>query len=112
MFDRIDRAFLWQKLLSESVSIKFIRAIRAMYSSVKSFIQYNTYIGVKQGDPLSSILCLFFLNDILSSINCNLDGIMNLEELQIFLLLFADDGILFSQNPQKSIYAERRTIIL
>ena len=25
---------------------------------------------------------------------------MNLEELQIFLLLFADDGILFSQNPQ------------
>ena len=79
-----------------------------MYSSVKSFIRYkhatsdfiNTYIGVKQGDPLSSILCLFFLNDILSSINCNLDGIMNLEELQIFLLLFADDGVLFSQNPQ------------
>ena len=108
MFDRIDRAFLWQKLLSESVSTKFIQAIRAMYSSVKSFIRYkhatsdfiNTYIGVKQGDPLSSILCLFFLNDILSSINCNLDGIMNLEELQIFLLLFADDGILFSQNPQ------------
>ena len=108
MFDRIDRAFLWQKLLSESVSTKFIQAIRAMYSSVKSFIRYkhatsdfiNTYIGVKQGDPLSSILCLFFLNDILRSINCNLDGIMNLEELQIFLLLFADDGVLFSQSPQ------------
>ena len=41
---------------------------------------------------------LFFLNDILSSINCNLDRKMNLEELQIFLLLFADDGILFSQT--------------
>ena len=25
---------------------------------------------------------------------------MNLEELQIFLLMFADDAILFSQNPQ------------
>ena len=83
-------------------------AIRAMYTSVKAFIRYkhatsdfiNTYIGVKQGDPLSSILCLFFLNDILSSINCNLDGIINLEELHIFLLLFADVGVLFSQNPQ------------
>ena len=108
MYDRIDRAFLWQKRLLESVSTKFIQALRAMYSSVKSYIRYkhatsdfiNTYIGVKQGDPLSSILCLFFLNDILSSINCNLDGIMNLKELQIFLILFADDGVLFSQNPQ------------
>ena len=42
----------------------------------------------------------FFLKDILSCINSNMDGVMNVEELQIFLLMFADDAILFSQNPQ------------
>ena len=42
----------------------------------------------------------FFLNDIRSCINSNMDGVMNVEELQIFLLMFADDVILFSQNPQ------------
>ena len=31
MYDRIDRAFLWQKRLLESVSTKFIQALRAMY---------------------------------------------------------------------------------
>ena len=109
MFDRIDRIYLWQKLLAESISTKFIKAIKSMYSAIKSFIRYksatsnfiNSYIGVKQGDPISSILCLFFfLNDILSRINSNMDGVMNVEELQIFLLMFADDAILFSQNPQ------------
>ena len=72
LFDRIDRVYLWHKLLMENISTKFANAIKSMYSVVKSFVRYkftdsnliNSNNGVKQGDPARSILCLFFLNDI------------------------------------------------
>jgi len=41
MFDRIDRIYLWQKLLKENVSTKFINAIRSVYSVIKAIVQYN-----------------------------------------------------------------------
>ena len=78
-----------------------------MYSVVKSFIKYNSEssdfinsnIGVKQGDPASSILCLFFLNDILNNITTDLNGVINIDNLYLFLICFADDAILFTQDP-------------
>ena len=68
MFDRVDRTFLFQKLLSEQVSSKFVKSMRSMYNKVRSTVRYrsehsdfiDSNIGVKQGDPASSILCLFF----------------------------------------------------
>ena len=107
MFDRIDRVYLWHKLLTENISTKFVNAIKSMYSAVKSFVRYKftnsnliiSNIGVKQEDPVSSILCPFFLNDILSSVNSNIDGIIGIADIQIFLLLFADDAVLFAQDP-------------
>ena len=41
-FDKIDRAFLWQKLYREQVSSKLIKALRSMYSVVKSCIRYQS----------------------------------------------------------------------
>lgn len=107
MFDRINRVYLWQKLMNENISSKFINAIKSMYSVVKSYIRYNSLkseninsnIGVKQGDPASSLLCLFFLNDIIDGVNSNINGILAIEELQIFLLLFADDAVVFAHDP-------------
>ena len=63
-----------------------------MYCSIKSCIRYkgiksdfiNSKIGVKQCDPSTSLLCLFFLNDIIQHINTDKDGIMTLEELKLF----------------------------
>ena len=108
MFDRVDRTYLFQKLLSEQVSSKFVKSIRSMYNKVRSTVRYrseysdfiNSNIGVKQGDPASSILCLFLLNDILNHINSNVDGIISVDEIQLFLLLFADDAAVFTQDPQ------------
>ena len=31
--------------------------------------------------------------------NSNIDGIIGIEDIQIFLLLFADDAVLFAQDP-------------
>ena len=67
-FDRLDRIFIWRKLLTEKVSSKLIIAIQAMYSVVKSVVRYkstdssfiDSNIGVKQGDPSSSLIFLFF----------------------------------------------------
>ena len=108
MFDKIDRLLLWQKLLNNNVSSKFVLALRSMYTTVKSTVRYqnvksesfNSYIGVKQGDPCSSLLCLFFLNDILQHIKSDIDGILTVDDMQLFLLLFADDAVVFTHDPK------------
>ena len=107
MFDKIDRFTLWRKLLNNNISTKIILALKSMYNTVKSSIRYqnlksdsiHSFVGVKQGDPASSLLCLFYLNDLLDDVNSKLDGIINIDGINIFLLLFADDAALFAHDP-------------
>ena len=104
------RAYLWQKLLVESVSCKFVKALRSMYSTVKlcitckynsSFSQlFDSYIGLKQGDPSSPLLFILFVNDIVSNINSGLNDIFTTNNLKLFLILFADDQVLFAKSSQ------------
>ena len=44
---------------------------------------------------------MMFVNDIVTSINTDLDGIFSIGEIQLklFLILFADDQVLFSTSP-------------
>ena len=80
------------------------KAIKAMYSSVKSAVKHKGEISatidselcVKQGDTSSFMM---FVNDIISNINTNLEGIVNINELKLFLLSYADDQILFATSP-------------
>ena len=84
-----------------------INAIKAMYATVRSIIKHNhqlsntitSNLGVKQGDPSSSLLFMMFVNDIVTSINTDLDGIFSIGELKLFIILFADDQVLFSTSP-------------
>ena len=107
-FDEIDRSFLWQKLLKEQVIGKFVNALRSMYTVVKSCVKYgfntsrcfNSYNGLKQGDPSSPLLFMLFINDIVQNINTNLDDIFTIDELQLFLLLYADDAVAFAKSPE------------
>ena len=77
-----------------------------MYKTVRSAIKYNgqtsipikSYLGVKQGDPSSSLLFMMFLNDIMISINTDLDGFFTINELKLFLILFSDDLISFADD--------------
>ena len=41
-FDKVNRTFLWQKLLSENVSTKFVSALRSMYSIVRSCVRFQS----------------------------------------------------------------------
>jgi len=77
-------------------------SIQAMYDNVKLCVRQNgeysqyslSHAGVKQGEPLSSTLFLFFVNDFVESITGNTIDSVILHELIISTLLYADDIIL------------------
>lgn len=107
-FDKLERSYIFHKLIQEKVSSKFVNAIQSMYSSVKAAVNYNkqlspsfdSNIGAKQGDPSSSLLFLFFVNDLINNINRNIEGLFSLNDLQLYMLLFADDTALFAHTPE------------
>ena len=78
-----------------------------MYSSVKLCIRqfsslsdfFNSNVGVKQGEPLSPFLFLLYINDLADELRCGIDE--NLDELSIFLLLFADDLVIIAKSPEE-----------
>lgn len=107
-FDRIDRSLLWHKLVYENVSSKFVRAVKSMYTEVKSCIKYksilsgffNSHMGLKQGDLSSPLMFMMFINDIVDNINSDLENIFTVEQIRFFMLLYADDAVVFAKSSE------------
>ena len=84
-----------------------VNALKAMYNSVQMCVKYKnkfsnffaSHSGVKQGDPLSTILFIFFINDLALSLADDNQQITQISNMNVFLLLFADDAVLFSTSP-------------
>ena len=76
-----------------------------MYETVKSKVKYqiqlseefDCYLGVRQGESLSPFLFSMYLNDIEDEFYLHgVEGI-NIFQIKLFLLLYADDITLFSE---------------
>jgi hypothetical protein len=80
-----------------------IQMLSSMYDSVKWCVKHcnsmsdfvDSYVGVKQGEPLSPIIFLMFINDISDSLK--VDHVV-IEKLTIFYILFADDTVLIARS--------------
>ena len=61
---------------------------------------FDSFMGVKQGEPLSPFLFICFINDMYTFIKDGSFDTVNIDELQLLLLLFADDIVLFSYSKE------------
>ena len=74
-----------------------------MYSEAKSCVKqfetlpefFSSDVGLLQGEVISPILFLLFLNDTEMSLQSNACAVIILEQLSFYLLIFADDAVFF-----------------
>ena len=108
-FDTVDHTKLFNVLISNGISAKFLKAIMSIYKSMSAYVRVNHEIteefvcerGLRQGCILSPTLFSLFINDVAKTVNENgKHGIQLLPGLlEAFILLFADDLALMSSTP-------------
>ncbi|MCU7801013.1 MAG: reverse transcriptase family protein [gamma proteobacterium symbiont of Lucinoma myriamae] len=109
-FDLVYRNGIWFKLLQMGVSCKLVKTVQSLYHNVKACVRgigtlsecFESHVGVKQGEPLSPLLFILFLNDLSDFLqgSSNNEDLLTIDHIQIFLLLFADDTLLLSESKQ------------
>ena len=109
-YDTVDRKHLWEVLLKQGVSTKMLQCLKGLYEDVKSCVRvsnaeftdfFECKNGLKQGCLCSPMLFSFFINELGKEMLLKgKHGIqLSPEEVQLFLLLFADDIVLLSDTP-------------
>ena len=98
-FNKVSHSLLWAKLINYGIGGKFMKIIISMYEQVKScvrarsgltdFFQYRC--GLRQGCLLSPVFFALFLNDLQENLfEMGAKGV-NLWDINICTLLYADD---------------------
>ena len=62
---------------------------------------FNVAIGLKQGEPLSPLMFILFENDISNIVDFNNLTDLDIAQLSLYLLIFADDIAVFLQPINK-----------
>ena len=105
-FDFVVRDVLWYKLLKYGIRGKILNIIQSMYSNLKTKVKNNNclsddfacMLGVAQGECISPFLFSMYLNDLEEEfILRGYEGV-DIGMLKLYLLLYADDVILWSET--------------
>ena len=114
-FDSVWRGGLWMKLLGNSINGKIFQVIHNLYQNIKSCVMYSgdqsnffqSFWGVRQFENLSPVLFSLFLNDMedflethhCNGINFDFANDQLVLYLKVFVLLYADDTVIFGTDP-------------
>ena len=110
-FDCVNREMLLYKLLDKGIEGKMYFIIKSLYNAEKTMASikindlltdwFYTTQGVKQGDSLSPILFLLFINDLAKALIDSGLGV-EVDGRRVPILLYADDIVLLS-NSEKDL---------
>lgn len=104
-FDSINHRYLWHKLWKSGIRGRLLNVISSIYDNVRSRVKLNgklsamfdLHVGLLQGESLSPMLYSLFVNDMESEfINSDCQS-YPLQLLNLFMLMYADDTVLFSE---------------
>lgn len=108
-FDGISREMLWFKLSRMGMSMKTIEMLKSIYDKVTACVKlggdgltthFSSTIGLRQGDNLSGILFIYYINDIAEHLLDSGEEPMVVGELLISVLLYADDLCILAQTEK------------
>ena len=88
---------------------KIFLIVRDMYQKVKScvkslssFSDYFSYaVGLRQGEVMSPLLFSIFVEDLELFLQNNIDSGLQLDDIVLILLLFADDMAIVGKSPEE-----------
>ena len=117
-FDSVHHKLLLYKLNSIGINGTMYNMIKAMYTNATSAVQIKNFTtnwfpiktGIRQGDSLSPTLFAIFINDLAIEIKEKHKGVKLNENLNVPILLYADDIILLAtsanelKNMIKTVY--------
>lgn len=105
-FDSVDRYYLWYKLSKLGIRGKLLSVIKSMYANVRASVLVNGFttedfeknVGLMQGEVLSPILFSLYVNDFENEFFGSDTIPKEIQDLNLFVLLYADDMVIFSES--------------
>ena len=106
-FDSVPRDVLLRKILNMGITGKFFNILRNIYTTDKACVKmgktrsdfFDLNIGVRQGCILSPLLFNLFISDLAKKLD-TMEGKLQLGNISINSLFWADDLILFSETKE------------
>ena len=106
-YDSINRALSFNKLENLGISLKFMFALKGLYSNIECSVRlngnmtdwFNVDSGLKQGCILSFSMFNIYVNSLIDDINALNIGI-DIDNEKLAILLYADDVVLLTENEK------------